>query len=204
MFGSLVVDPGQDPIDLFEKWMKDAQAMEPSDAEAMCLSTVSPMGTPSSRILLLKGLDRDGFVFFTNKSSDKGIHLDTTPQAALCFHWKSLRRQVRIEGPVIPATDFEADQFFSSRPRESQIGAWASQQSRPLKDKAELETLIRNYTERFMGGPVPRPPSWVGYRLTPIKIEFWQEQPFRLHDRFVYTRERPTRESPWIHARLFP
>lgn len=192
----------EEPISLFEEWLKDAGKTEPNDANAMALATVDEEGLPNVRMVLLKGVDGQGFVFYTNYESQKGQELLSGQKAALCFHWKSLRRQVRIRGPVEPVSDAEADAYFASRPRDSRIGAWASQQSRPLKGRFELETAVAMYGARYAIGEVPRPPYWSGFRLRPISIEFWHDRPFRLHDRVVFRRETP--DGRWNKTRLYP
>lgn len=194
------MDEASDPYDLFDAWFADAKASEPADPNAMALATTTPDGFPSVRIVLLKGLDRQGFVFYTNAESRKGVELKANPRAALCFHWKSLKRQVRIEGSIAQATDAEADAYFAGRPRDSRIGAWASEQSRPLDARATFEARIRQFDAKYPGEIVPRPPFWVGFRLTPTKIEFWQDRPFRLHDRLVFTPEG----TGWAIERLYP
>lgn len=198
-----------DPLTIFAAWLAEAESAEPNDPNAMALSTVGTDGMPSCRMVLLKGYDRDGFVFYTNYESRKGRQLLATPKAALLFHWKSLRRQVRIEGTVAPVSDAEADEYFASRHKQSQIGAWASQQSRPLEGRFELEKRVALYAARYAIGAVPRPPYWSGFRLTPRLIEFWQDGAFRLHDRLVYTREEaPAAEAGasggWTTERLYP
>ncbi len=193
----MIVD---DPLRLFAEWLAEAEASEPNDANAMTVATVGADGQPSARILLLKGQDADGFVFYSNMQSRKGDDLAANPRAALLFHWKSLRRQVRIEGPVSQVTNAEADAYFASRPRMSRIGAWASDQSRPLASRAALEARVGEMEARFEGGEPPRPPHWSGYRVKPERIEFWRDGAFRLHDRIVYTPER----DRWRTERLFP
>lgn len=194
------VDSDTDPIELFEAWLAAAEASEPNDPNAMTLATVGADGMPSARMVLLKGVDDRGFVFYTNLESRKGGELAEHPRAGLCFHWKSLRRQVRVEGDVERVTDEEADAYFSSRPRISQIGAWASKQSRPLTGRFELEARVAKYTARFHLGAVPRPAHWSGFRVVPRAIEFWEDRPFRLHMRFLFHRAA----TGWTAGELYP
>jgi len=190
-----------DPISLFAAWLGEAEASEPNDPNAMALATVDGDGMPDVRMVLLKEHDAKGFVFFTNFESAKGRELAANPKAALCFHWKSLSRQVRVRGPVTEVTAEEADAYFASRPRLSRIGAWASQQSRPLESRFALEKAVAAYTAKYAVGEVPRPPYWSGYRLAPVEIEFWQSGAFRLHDRVRFTRGA---DGAWEKARLYP
>jgi len=192
--------PPPDPIELFRAWLAEAGESEPNDPTAMALATADAEGRPSLRMVLLKGVEAGGFVFYTNLESRKGEQLAANPQAALLFHWKSLRRQVRVEGAVSPVTPAEADAYFASRPRQSQIGAWASQQSRPLESRFALEKRVAYYGTKHAVGSVPRPPHWSGFRIEPRRIEFWQDGAFRLHDRVVYHR----REGGWRTERLYP
>jgi len=191
-----------DPIRLFETWFEEARKKEPNDAEAMSLATVDDKGMPDVRMVLLKSVDKSGFVFYTNFESAKGQELLAQPKAAVCFHWKSLRRQVRVRGAVSAVTEGEADAYFASRPKDSQIGAWASRQSRVLKGRFELEMEVARFATKYALGKVPRPPHWSGFRIAPVQIEFWRDRPFRLHDRLVYRRASPN--EPWTTERLFP
>lgn len=191
-----------DPFEQFRRWFAEAEASEPNDPNAMTLATADSDGRPSARIVLLKDFDARGFAFFTNTESQKGRQLEVNPFAALCFHWKSVRRQVRIEGAVSSVGDDEADAYYSSRPRGSRIGAWASQQSRPLADRPTLLAAVSRFEAEYEGKDVPRPSYWSGYRLTPLRIEFWQDGEFRLHDRFVFTRTADG--APWTVQRLYP
>ncbi|MCA0258020.1 MAG: pyridoxamine 5'-phosphate oxidase [Proteobacteria bacterium] len=191
-----------EPFALFANWLKDAEASEINDPNALALATVDEAGLPNVRMVLLKGFDTDGFVFYTNFESRKGQEILAAGKAAMCFHWKSLRRQVRIRGPVEVVTDEEADAYYASRPRGSRIGAWASKQSRPLESRFALEKAVAEYTARHAIGEIPRPEYWSGFRIRPVSIEFWHDRPFRLHDRVEFTRETP--ETPWAKARLYP
>ena len=191
-----------DPLELFGGWYAEAEKSEPNEPTAMSLATVGPDGTPSLRMVLLKDFDQAGFVFYTNYESRKGQQLLDHPKAALLFHWKSLRRQVRIEGPIAQTTAAEADAYFATRARGSQIGAWASEQSRPLESRFALEKRVAEYAARHVIGAVPRPPHWSGFRLQPTLIEFWQDGAFRLHDRLEYRRGSPA--EPWTTRTLYP
>lgn len=192
----------REPLALFRAWMKEAEAAEPVDPEAMALATADSDGLPNVRMVLLKGADGQGFTFYTNCESAKGLELAANPKAALLFYWKSLGRQVRLRGLIEPATEAEADAYFATRHRESRIGACASQQSRPLASRAALEQAVRELTQKFGDGAVPRPDYWRGYRLVPLEIEFWRAGDFRLHDRIVFRRASP--EAAWIKTRLYP
>lgn len=189
-----------DPFALFAEWFAAAKASEPNDPNAMILATATPGGLPSSRVVLLKDHDTSGFVFYTNKQSRKGNELAANPNAALLFYWKTLHRQVRIEGRVTDVTDAEADTYYASRPRVSRLGAWASLQSRPLPERAELERRVAETDARYPGDSIPRPPHWSGYRLLPSYFEFWQDMPFRLHDRSTFTRNGDL----WARTKLYP
>lgn len=189
-----------DPFPLFDSWFTDARASEPNDANAMALATTTADGHPSLRMVLLKGHGPDGFIFYSNLDSRKGGELADNPHVALLFHWKSLRRQIRIEGPVAPVDDATADAYFASRGRDSQLGAWASDQSRPLDSRETFEARFADMQARFDGQAVPRPPRWSGWRVTPIAIEFWQDRAHRLHERNRFVREGEN----WSKGLLYP
>jgi pyridoxamine 5'-phosphate oxidase len=197
-----------EPFALYERWFAEAERQEPNDPNAMALATVDADGLPNVRMVLLKGLDPEargserGFVFYTNLESAKGRELAAAGKAALLFHWKSLRRQVRVRGAVTPVTDAEADAYFASRARGSRLGAWASAQSRPLESRFALEKAVALVTARYPLGEIPRPPHWSGFRLTPLEIELWHDRPFRLHDRVVFRRNAPA--EAWTRSRLYP
>ena len=192
----------QDPFDLFGEWLQEAEKTEPNDPNAMALATVDEGGLPSLRMVLLKGHGPDGFVFYTNLESRKGQELLQNPHVALLFHWKSLRRQIRIEGMVCAVSEEEADEYFASRPQMSQIGAWASQQSRPLSSLAKLEAEAAACTARFGVSKIPRPPHWSGFRVTPERFEFWRDGKFRLHDRTDY--QLSPENKMWVTQKLYP
>lgn len=192
----------EEPLALFAAWLEEAKVTEPSDPNAMALATVDADGLPNVRMVLLKGLDAHGFVFYTNLESRKGRELTDQPKAALAFHWKSLARQVRVRGPVEPVEEGEADGYFATRPKLSQIGAWASRQSSPLESRLAFEKAVALATAKYAVGTVPRPPFWSGFRVLPLVIEFWHDRPFRLHDRVEYRRAAPT--LPWSKTRLYP
>lgn len=205
------LDPGyeasSDPFTLFEAWFGEAEAREPADPNAMALATVDATGLPNVRMVLLKGLDNGGhqqrgFVFYTNLDSAKAHEIRHAARAALLFHWKSLRRQVRIRGTLTEVGADEADRYFATRPRGSRIGAWASAQSRPLESRSALEAAVARHGTLFHEGDVPRPRNWSGWRLVPVEIEFWHDRPHRLHDRLVF--RRPAMTEPWSAARLYP
>ena len=190
----------EDPFALFGAWMAEAARSEPNDPNAVCLATATPDGRPSARMVLLKGVDARGFVFYTNLQSRKGGELVANPHAAMCFHWKTLQRSVRIEGAVEPVSAEEADAYYASRARGSRIGAWASRQSRPLEGRWALEKAVADYTLKFGLGEIPRPPHWSGFRLLPARIEFWRDMPFRLHERRVFHRA----SAGWEIELLYP
>jgi pyridoxamine 5'-phosphate oxidase len=189
-----------DPFALFDEWFADARASEPNDPEAMALATAGADGQPHVRMVLLKGHGPEGFVFYTNEQSAKGGQLAQNPQAALLFHWKSLRRQVRIEGPIERLRPADADAYFAGRARDSQLGAWASDQSRPLDSRASFERRFEEIKQRFEKQEVPRPPHWGGYRVAPERLEFWQDRPHRLHERRLFVRDR----QDWREGLLYP
>jgi pyridoxamine 5'-phosphate oxidase len=189
-----------DPFELFRAWFAEARTAEPNDPEAMALATADADGRPSARMVLLKGVDERGFVFYTNREGRKAADLAANPNAALLFHWKSLRRQVRVEGPVSLVSDAESDAYFASRSRDSQLGAWASDQSRPLDSRETFEARFEAMRARFDGGPVPRPPHWGGYRVTPERIEFWIDRAHRLHERRLFVRDG----NGWSEGLLYP
>jgi pyridoxamine 5'-phosphate oxidase len=191
-----------DPFDLFHGWMQEAEKSEPNDANAMALATADAHGVPNVRMVLLKGADANGFVFYSNAQSIKGGELAANAHAAINFHWKSLRKAVRAQGTVLQVSDAEADAYFATRPKDSQIGAWASAQSRPLESRFAFEKEIAKYAAKYALGKVPRPAYWSGFRLNPFEIEFWRDRPFRLHDRLVYRRDE--KGGPWKTERLYP
>jgi pyridoxamine 5'-phosphate oxidase len=192
----------EEPFRLFAAWLEEATKAEPVNPNAFALATVDPDGLPNVRMVLLKGFDEHGFVFYTNMDSQKGQELDAAPRAAFVFYWKTLARQVRVRGPVEPVTPAEADAYFATRPRMAQIGAWASKQSAPLESRMAFEKAVARYVAKFPVGTVPRPPHWSGYRIVPQSIEFWHERPFRLHDRVEFARSKP--DAPWVKSRLYP
>lgn len=191
-----------EPFGPFETWMAEAKASEPRDPDAIALATVDADGMPNVRMVLLKGWGPEGFVFYTNRESAKGRELEGQEKAALVVYWKSLSRQVRVRGPVSPVASEQSDAYFCSRPRGAQVGAWASRQSRPLKNREELQGAVTRVEAQYEGKEVPRPPHWIGYRIAPLYVEFWQEQPFRLHDRVVFSRA--ALDQSWTRSRLYP
>lgn len=196
-----IATPHPDPFAWFQEWFAEAEASEPSEPNAMTLSTVTASGRPSARIVLLKGADAGGFVFFTNRQSHKADEIAANGQAALLFFWKSLGRQIRIEGTVEQVTDAESDAYFATRPRISRLGAWASDQSRPLPSRQELERRLAMFEKTYPDENIPRPGHWGGYRVLPDRFEFWQNMPYRLHDRTIYTQQS---DGSWLIGKLFP
>ena len=192
----------EDPFALFDAWFEEAKKSEPNEPNAMAVASVDAEGRPNIRMVLLKEASAAGFVFYTNLESAKGRELLGQPHAALCLHWKSTAKQVRVRGPIAPVGDAEADAYFASRAKDSQIGAWASAQSRPMEGRFAFEKEIAKYAAKYALAKVPRPPYWSGFRVTPLEIEFWSNRPFRLHDRLVYRRD--TLHAPWRTERLFP
>ncbi|MFK4727256.1 pyridoxamine 5'-phosphate oxidase [Bradyrhizobium niftali] len=191
-----------EPFALFEAWLNEAIKSEPNDPNAMALATVDPEGLPDVRMVLMKGFDTEGFVFYSHIASQKGRELAANPKAALLFHWKSLRRQVRIRGNVTPVTDAEADAYFATRPKQAQIGAWASKQSEALESRFAFEQAIAKVAAKYIISEVPRPPGWSGWRITPVRIEFWHDRPFRLHDRIEFRRDAAGQK--WSKTRMYP
>jgi len=192
----------EEPFALFAEWFAEACKSEPNDPNAMALATVDASGLPDVRMVLMKGYDSDGFVFYSHIASQKGRELAANPKAGLLFHWKSLRRQVRIRGTVSQVSEAEADAYFATRPKQAQLGAWASKQSEPLESRFAFEQAIAKFAVKYGLAEVPRPPGWSGWRITPLRFEFWHDRPFRLHDRIEFRREAPT--APWRKARLYP
>ncbi|MCL2715388.1 MAG: pyridoxamine 5'-phosphate oxidase [Alphaproteobacteria bacterium] len=191
-----------EPFALFQQWLEEAGQSEPNDPNAMALATTDADGLPDLRMVLMKGFDPHGFVFYSHTASAKGLQLAANPAAALLFHWKSLRRQIRIRGPVSAVSDAEADRYFATRPKQAQIGAWASKQSQPLESRFAFEQAIARVATRYAIGEVPRPQGWHGWRVTPLEIEFWHDRPFRLHDRIVF--RRASAAGPWSRTRMYP
>jgi pyridoxamine 5'-phosphate oxidase len=198
--GGIAAPP--DPFALFQSWMTEAEKAEPSDPNAMALATTGRDGIPNVRMVLLKGAEAGGFVFYSNADSIKGGELAANPHAAINFHWKSLRKAVRAQGAIAQVSDAEADAYFATRPKDSQIGAWASPQSRAMEGRFVFEKAIAEYALKYALTKVPRPPYWTGWRITPLRIEFWRDRPFRLHDRLVYLRDDAA--ASWRTERLFP
>lgn len=196
------IAPARDPFEMFQAWMADAEKTEPNEANAMAVASVDANGLPNIRMVLLKALDARGFVFYTNFESAKGKEILANPQVALNFHWKTVRKQVRVRGPVSVVSNDEADAYFASRAKDSQIGAWASAQSRPMEGRWVFEKEIAKYALKYGLIKVPRPAYWSGFRVAPLQIEFWRDRPFRLHDRLVYRRD--SLEAPWRTERLYP
>jgi pyridoxamine 5'-phosphate oxidase len=192
----------EEPFALFAEWFAEAIKSEPNDPNAMALATVGADGLPDARMVLMKDYGASGFVFYSHLASQKGRDLAANPKAALLFHWKSLRRQVRVRGLVAPVSDAEADAYFATRPKQAQIGAWASKQSQPLESRFAFEQAIAKVAAKHLVGDVPRPPGWSGWRVTPSHIEFWHDRPYRLHDRIEFRRDDPA--HPWIKTRLYP
>lgn len=194
--------PPHNPYDLFGEWMKWAEENEPNDPNAMCLATSTPDGAPSARMVLLKNIDERGFVFYTNSKSYKGEQIGTNKNAALCFHWKSLRKQVRVEGVIEEVSAEEADAYYNTRHRGSRVGAWASKQSQPLNSYDELKKFVEDYEQKFEGqDDIPRPPHWKGFRVKPTQIEFWIDGDYRLHQRYLYTKDK---QGHWTTGMLYP
>jgi len=193
---------GPDPFALFQSWLKEAETTEPSDPNAMALATTAADGMPNVRMVLLKGVDESGFVFYSNAESIKGAELAANPKAAINFHWKTLRKAVRAQGTIVRVSDAEADAYFATRPKDSQIGAWASPQSRVMEGRFVFEKKLAEYGIKYALTKVPRPSYWTGWRLKPLRVEFWRDRPFRLHDRLVYRRDDAA--SSWRTERLFP
>jgi pyridoxamine 5'-phosphate oxidase len=192
----------EDPFALFDAWMEDAKKAEPAEPNAMAVASVDAQGHPNVRMVLLKEANANGFVFFTNYESAKGTEYLTNPFAALCFHWKSVAKQVRVRGPIAKVSEAESDAYFATRAKDSQIGAWASPQSRPMEGRFAFEKQVAKYAAKYALTKAPRPSYWGGFRVTPLEIEFWRNRPFRLHDRLVYRRDTPA--APWRTERLFP